>query len=235
MVDYSCAIKLSTPICVISFDNRSRDEVLKISACLEEHFPHSVAKAIVKQAEEQKAAIHLESEGHSAVYLAIGGKLAGMICVEDPVRLDARDTIEELRTLGLANIIMLTGDGEAAAKAACEALGIKQYYAQVLPENKVDVSIAMKDGSDIAKEVADITLLSENLDGLITIRRLSQELFARIHKNYRFIIGVNTSLLLLRIGGVIQPSASAVLHNTSTMMLSGMSMRRYLTDHGEDS
>jgi len=351
MVDYSCAIKLSTPICVISamheaakhkmlvkggryleayanadtivfdktgtlteacpkvakvvpFNNRTRDEVLRISACLEEHFPHSVAKAIVKQAEAQnlshreehadveyvvahgissmlydqrvligsghfifddesipitdndRAIIDQESEGYGAVYLAIGGSLAGMICVEDPVRLDAKNTLDALRLQGIKHIVMLTGDGKAAAKSACETLGITEYYAQVLPEDKArivrsfkeqgrtvimvgdgvndspalscaDVSIAMKDGSDIAKEVADITLLTETLDGLVTLRHLSQSLFWRIGRNYRFILSVNTALLLLGISGVIKPSTSAVLHNTSTMLLSGMSMRPF--------
>lgn len=354
MVDYSCAIKLSTPICVISamheaakqrilvkggkylevfanaetivFDKtgtltqacprvakvvpcggRSRNEVLKIAACLEEHFPHSVAKAIVKQAETEnlshkeehaeveyivahgissmlygervligsahfifddegttmpeaeKDMIESETEGYSVVYLAIGGELAGMICVEDPVRTEAQNTLDLLRELGMEHIIMLTGDGEAAAKAACETLGITEYYAQVLPEDKAgivrslkeqgrtvimvgdgindspalssaDVSVAMKNGSDIAKEVADIALLSENLDGLITLRHLSKALFKRIGSNYRSILGVNTMLLLLGIGGVLQPSASAFLHNASTMLLSGMSMRPYLSE-----
>ena len=357
MVDYSCAIKLSTPICVISamheaasrrilvkggkyleafanadiivfdktgtlteacprvskavpFKNYARDEILKTSACLEEHFPHSVAKAIVRQAEaeglqhreehaevdyvvahgissvlhgkrvligsghfvfddegvpvsdEERELISRETEGCSAVYLAIGGELAGMICVEDPVRLDARHTLDKLRSLGINRAIMLTGDGEAAAKAACQAVGITEYYAQILPEDKAeivsslrayghtvimvgdgvndspalscaDVSVAMKDGSDIAREVADITLLSESLDGLVTLRLLSGALFERINKNYRCILGVNTSLLLLGIGGVITPAASAVLHNTSTMLLSAMSMRPYLTDKAE--
>jgi len=354
MVDYSCAIKLTTPICIISamheaakqrilvkggkyleayanadmiifdktgtltaacpkvakvvpFGERTREEVLKISACLEEHFPHSVAKAIVRQAEDEnlphreehadveyivahgissmlhgervligswhfvfddegipvndheKAMIDTESEGYSTVYLSIGGKAAGMICVEDPVRLEARRVLAELRALGIERVVMLTGDGEAAAKAACEALGITEYYAQVLPEDKADivrsfreqghtvimvgdgindspalscadVSVAMKDGSDIAKEVADITLLSESLDGLVKFSWLSKTLFERIHKNYRFILGFNTSLLLLGVGGVVMPSTSAVLHNASTMFLSGMSMRPYLAD-----
>lgn len=354
MVDYSCATKLTTPICVISamhqaakqrilvkggkyleayanadtvifdktgtltaacptvakvvpFGDRSREEVLKIAACLEEHFPHSVAKAIVRQAEsenlkhreehaeveyivahgissmlygervligswhfvfddegvmvtdEEKAIIDAESEGYSTVYLSVGGKAAGMLCVEDPVRLEAKHVVAELKALGIERIIMLTGDGEAAAKAACESLGITEYYAQVLPEDKAgivrslkeqgrtvimvgdgvndspalsnaDVSVAMKDGSDIAKEIADITLLSENLDGLLTLRRLSKSLFERVHKNYRFILGFNTSLLLLGASGAIMPSTSAVLHNASTMLLSGMSMRPYLTE-----
>ena len=356
LVDYSCAIKLTTPICVISamhqaanhrilvkggkyleacangdtvifdktgtltaacpkvtkvipFGGVSRDEALKISACLEEHFPHSLAKAIVRQAEaenlqhreehaevqyvvahgissllhgkqvligsghfifddmgipvteEEKAVIALESEGCSTVFLSIGGSLAGMLCVEDPVRQEARHTLEQLRRYGIERIVMLTGDSQAAARAACRALGITEFHAQVLPEEKADivrclkkqghtvimvgdgindspalscadVSIAMKDGADIAKEVADITLLGENLDGLVTLRRISTALFKRISKNYRFILRFNTLLLLLGITGTVAPGTSAVLHNVSTMLLSGMSMQSYLTDCG---
>jgi heavy metal translocating P-type ATPase len=351
MVDYSCAIKLTTPICVISamreaanrkmlvkggkhleafaladtivfdktgtltvaspkaekvvaFDGFTTDEVLRISACLEEHFPHSVAKAIVRQAEEQnlhheeehadveyivahgissilngervligsahfifddegiplgdkeKAIIEKESGGYSVVYLAVGKRAAGMICVNDPVRTEAKDVLAKLKNLGLKRIIMLTGDGEAAARNACEALGIDEYYSQVLPETKAevlrylrdsghtvimvgdgvndspalscaDVSVAMKDGADIAKEVADITLLSEKLDGLVELRVLSNRLLERIHTNYRAILGFNTVLLLLGLGGAITPATSAVLHNLSTLALSGASVRQF--------
>ncbi|MCL2227735.1 MAG: heavy metal translocating P-type ATPase [Oscillospiraceae bacterium] len=348
-VDYSCAIKLTTPICIISamheaakhrilvkggkhleafahadtivfdktgtltlacpkvakvipFGGLSRKEALKISACLEEHFPHSVAKAIVNQAkteklghrekhaepeyivahgissmlygkrvligswhfltvdegieitDEEKAVIESESEGFSTVFLAMGGKLAGMICIEDPVRPEVRDVLQQLRKFGIQHIIMLTGDSEAAAKSACAEIGITEYYAGVLPEGKADiirnlreqgrtvimvgdgindspalaqanVSVAMKDGSDIAKEVADISLLSENLNGLITLRQMSRELLRHVNRNYRHIVGFNTALLLLGAAGLIQPSTSAVLHNASTMLLSGLSMK----------
>ncbi|MCL2238760.1 MAG: heavy metal translocating P-type ATPase [Defluviitaleaceae bacterium] len=351
MVDYSCAIKLTTPICIISamreaanrkilvkggkhleafaladtivfdktgtltvaspevekvvaFDGFNPDEVLKISACLEEHFPHSVAKAIVRQAEKEnlhhaeehadveyivahgissilngekvligsehfifddegiplsdteKAIIEKESDGYSVIYLAAGGKAAGMICVNDPVRTEAKAVLDTLRKLGMKRIIMLTGDGEAAARRVCETLGIDEYHSQVLPESKAeilrslrgsghtvvmvgdgindspalscaDVSVAMKDGADIAKEVADITLLSETLDGLVELRILSNQLLNRIRVNYRAILGFNTLLLLLGIGGAITPPASAVLHNLSTLALSGLSVRRY--------
>jgi len=351
MVDYSCAIKLTTPICIISamreaanrkilvkggkhlemfsladtivfdktgtlteaspkvakvvaFEGFTTDEVLRLSACLEEHFPHSVAKAIVRQAEaenlhhkeehadveyivahgissilngervligsehfifddenipllgKERAIIDKESESHSVVYLAVGGKPAGMICVNDPVRADAKDVLNALRSLGIKRIIMLTGDGEAAARNACETLGIEEYRSQVLPEDKADilrslresghivimvgdgvndspalscadVSVAMKDGADIAKEVADITLLTESLDGLVELRILSNRLLERIHMNYRAILGFNTILLLLGIGGAITPSTSAVLHNLSTLALSASSVRRY--------
>jgi len=351
MVDYSCAIKLTTPICVISamreaanskilvkggkhleafanadtivfdktgtltaacpevakvvpFGSRSREEVLRISACLEEHFPHSVAKAIIRRAEiegldhkeehadlqyivahgissmlndervligswhfifedeaipieaEHKRIIEAESEGYSVIFLAIGGRAAGMICVEDPVRMEAALALENLRNLGINRIVMLTGDSESAAKTVCQKLGITEYHASLLPEDKAsiirryreagqtvimvgdgindspalscaDVSVAMKDGADIAREIADITLLTENLDGLITLRQLSTALFGRIHKNYRFIVGFNTALLLLGLGGTISASTSALLHNSSTLALSGLSMRPY--------
>ena len=349
-VDYSCAIKLTTPICIISamheaarqrilvkggrylesyahadtivfdktgtltvacphvekvipFGEISRDEVLRLSACLEEHFPHSVAKAIVNQAEvenlkhreehaepeyivahgisskvqgkrvligswhfitedegvivsdDEVATIDSESAGYSKIFLAIDGKLAGMICLNDPVRPEAKNVLAKLRSLGLKHIIMLTGDSEAAAKNACETLGITEYYASVSPERKskiiqelkkqgrtvimvgdgindspalaeADVSVAMKDGSDIAKEVADISLLSENLDGLPLLRQMSCDTFKQIQSNYRNIVAFNTSLLLLGAFGAISPSTSALLHNASTIMLSGLSMKR---------
>lgn len=349
MVDYSCAIKLSVPISVVSamreaashkimvkggkflenfaeadtivFDKTgtltqacpqvaeviavndfSKDYVLKTAACLEEHFPHSVAKAIVAKAleeglhhEEEHAeveyvvahgiaskigdnraiigsahfvfddegikfdgrkrnALEKKINGRSAVYLAIGDKLAGAICINDPVKEEAADVLKELRKYGVNNIIMLTGDSESAAKSACEELGIDSYRAQVLPEDKAsviesikseghkvimvgdgvndspalsaaDVSVSMKDSSDIAKEVADISLLSANLHSLVTLRKLSMEVMKKINKNYRFIIGFNTMLLALGITGVITPQTSAICHNMSTMGISALSMR----------
>ena len=351
MVDYSCAIKLTTPICIITAiresankrilikggkhleafamsnvlifdktgtltaacpnvakvipaDGRNRDDVLRVSACLEEHFPHSVAKAIVRQAEEENLQhreehadveyvvahgisstlggervligskhfifedenipwpakeglmMETEAEGYTAVYLAIGGKWAGMICVEDPVRKDAKYVLDALKTMGFSRIVMLTGDGDLAAKSVCETLGINEYRSGMLPEEKAafvreckengdivimvgdgindspalslaDVSVAMKDGSDIAKEVADITLLDDNLDGLITMRLMSRDLLTRIQRNYHLILGFNTSLLVLGLAGVISASTSALMHNVSTMALCGASMRPF--------
>ncbi|MCL2201902.1 MAG: heavy metal translocating P-type ATPase [Oscillospiraceae bacterium] len=348
-VDYSCAIKLTTPISIISamqtaanqhilikggkfleafanadtivfdktgtltnacpnvakvipFGRRKRETVLKMAACLEEHFPHSVAKAVVRQAEieklghreehaepeyivahgisskvkdkrvligswhfitedegvtvtdEQMAVIKSEGEGYSSIYLAVDGKLAGMLCIDDPVRSEAREVLDKLRSSGIEHIIMLTGDSAPAAKIACAKLGITEYYAGVLPEGKADiiralkdegrtvimvgdgindspalaqadVSVAMMDGSDIAKEVADISLMAENLDGLVTLRNLSQNVFAQINSNFSAIVAFNTALLLLGAGGLIQPTTSAALHNTSTMLLCGLSMR----------
>jgi len=179
-----------------------------------------------------------------------------MICVEDPIRYDAKKVLKQLKKLGISRTIMLTGDGEAAALAAAEALGIEEYQSQMLPEDKAafvqnlkqaghrvimvgdgindspalscaDVSVAMKDGSDIAKAVADITLLSDDLSGLVKLRKLCNSVFARIHRNYGIILGVNTGLLVFGIAGTITPATSAVLHNAGTMFLCGDSVRSY--------
>ncbi|MCL2619098.1 MAG: heavy metal translocating P-type ATPase [Defluviitaleaceae bacterium] len=351
MVDYSCAIRLSTPICimtsiknasnrrilikggkhiesfatanvavfdktgtltwscptvakVVPFEGYERSEVLKISACLEEHFPHSVAKAIVRRAEaenlehqeehadveyivahgiassigedrvvigsrhficdhegvplsdENAAVIERETQGYSTVYLAIGGKAAGCICVQDPPRPEAARVLDNLAELGLDRMIMLTGDSEAAAKIVAEELGIKEYRSQMLPEQKAlfvkelkdagntvimvgdgvndspalsqaDVSVAMKDGADLAKEVSDIVILDENLEGLVVLRKLSNELIGRVNGNYKVIVGFNTSLIALGLGGLLPASVGAVLHNLSTMFLSWFSTRPY--------
>jgi heavy metal translocating P-type ATPase len=352
MVDYSCAIKLSSPICVISamreatnysimvkggkhlenyaqadtiifdktgtltntcpkltkvipFNGYDRDTVLKISACIEEHFPHSIARAVVHQAEieglnhEEEHAdveyivahgiatqlngertligsshflfedekiqvdddireiIKQEEKGCSVLYLSIGSKLVGMLCITDPIREEAVDVIKELKRNGFKRIIMLTGDSESAAKAACEQLGITEYRAQVLPEDKAnvvsslkqgghkvvmvgdgindspalavaDVSVSMKSASDIAREVADISLLSEDLMSLITLRKLSSGLFERIKSNHGFIVTFNTMLIIGGICGTLTPATSALLHNLSTTAISGLSMRPFL-------
>ena len=354
MVDYSCAIKLSTPISIISamreassrgfvvkggrylesvshadtivfdktgtltnscptvekvlsFGEYTSDEILKISACLEEHFPHSVAKAIVKSAkakqldheeehaeveyvvahgiatmlhgkraiigsehfvledenipitDEQKSVIENECEGFSVIYLAIGGVLSGVICISDPPRSEAHEAIQLLRESGIDNIIMLTGDHEGAAKRTADMLGIDNFRAQVLPEDKAtiieelknegrtvimvgdgindspalalsDVSIAMKDSADLAREVADVTLLSGDLRDLALLRKLSSSLFRRIKRNYTFIMAFNSLLILLGLKGTITPSASSLLHNSSTMLISANSMRPLLND-----
>lgn len=348
MVDYSCAIKLSTPIAVISaireaavhditikgckyleafsnadtivfdktgtltnaeptlekivsFGKYSEEEILKIAACLEEHFPHSVANAVVNAAnergiahleehtevnyvvahgisttlhgkkaiigskhfvvedehitvtDEQEELINEKSGACSVLYLAIGDELVGVLCISDPPRADARDAITELKSLGINNIVMLTGDSYKAAKMTAEQLGITEYKYQVLPEDKhkyiedlkekghcvimvgdgindtpalaaANVSVAMNDASDIARETADITIKDSSLNQLARVRILSKELMERIHKNYRFILGFNSSLLLLGFMGVITPSLSALLHNASTMMICAKSM-----------
>jgi heavy metal translocating P-type ATPase len=352
MVDYSCAIKLSTPISVISamqeasnhkimikggkyiesyaqadtivFDktgtltisspkvakvipcgNYDRNEVLKVSACIEEHFAHSVAKAIVDQAADEKLKheeehadveyilahgistsfrgqktmigsahfifedenvpltkeneklIEEQTKGYSTIYLAIGGKLEGIICIEDPVRPEAKEVISKLKDLGIENVVMLTGDSENAACSVAKELGISEYRSQVLPEDKAkiieeikkegrkvimvgdgindspalsvaDVSVAMKDSSDIAREVADISLLSPDLNNLVTIRILSQKMLDKIQDNYGTIVAVNTSLIGLGIFGIITPSISSLIHNLSTVVIGALSTRPLL-------
>lgn len=350
LVDYSCAIKLATPIAVISamklaasrrilvkggkffeiiaeadtivfdktgtltvaqptvsrviaIDGYERTEVLRLAACMEEHFPHSVARAVVRAAKEEDlhheeehadveyivahgiathihgkrailgshhfifederipACAEIDSEigGDSAIYLAVDGKLAGVICIQDSPRPEAASTIAKLRELGIQNVIMLTGDSESAAKLVCEQLNIDKYYAQILPEDKAaiieeikakgctvimvgdgindspalaaaNVSVSMKDSSDIAREVADITLLDSDLSQLVTARLLGQNLLKRIQNNFNFIVTFNTALLILGIGNVLSPTTSALLHNLSTLGISAASMRPCLTE-----
>ena len=348
MVDYSCAIKLSTPIAVISaikeaadddvtvkggkyleeyaladsivFDKTgtltnaepvlekvialgdySEAETLKIAACLEEHFPHSVARAIVKGAadrdidhaeehaevqyivahgisttlhgkraiigsrhfvcedegieitDEQQAEIDEKSGACSVVYLAVGNKLTGALCISDPPRPEAEEAVKQLKEAGITNIIMLTGDSAKAAEITAQKLGISDFRAQVLPEDKhryvqqlkehghrvimvgdgindapalaaANVSVAMSDASDIAKETADITVRGADLTQLAAIRQLSEKLMHRINSNYRFILLFNSMLLLSGAFGLLQPSASALLHNASTMAICAKSM-----------
>jgi len=357
MVDYSCAIKLTTPISVISamreasnnkimvkggryleamaqadtivFDKTgtlteatptvskvvpckgySRAEILRTSACLEEHFPHSVARAVVQKALDENlrhdethaeveyivahgiattiegrravigshhfvfedenipytddldALVKAEVGGDSVIFLAIGGQAAGFICINDPPRDGTADVIRGLKNLGISRIIMLTGDSEATARVVAHQLGIDEYRSQVLPEDKsnivktlktgghkvimvgdgvndspalaaADVSVSMKDASDIAKEVSDITLLRSNLSSLLTIRILSQRLLTRIHRNYRFILLFNSGLLALGLFGTITAGTSALLHNSSTILLSAGSMRPLLKEKDE--
>ena len=288
---------------VVSFNGYERDYVLKTAACLEEHFPHSVATAVVNKAseenllhdeehaeveylvahgivtklngeraiigsahfvfedegielsEEQTAEIKEKSCGNSSIFLAIGSKLAGMIVIDDPVRDDAAEIISMLRSKGINRICMLTGDAEAAAARVAKQLGLDMYVSQVLPEHKseyikalqanghkvimvgdgvndtpalaaANVSAAMSDGSDIAREVADITLCNDDLTGLVAVREISTRLMERIHGNYRFIVGFNAALIILGIAGVITPAASALLHNGSTMLISAKSMTK---------
>lgn len=355
MVDFSCAIKLTTPLSVISamreasdhrmmvkggkflenyaiadtivFDKTGtltnaspkvvevipmskrygRDELLRMAACIEEHFAHSIATAIVKQAEEeglkheedhseveyivahgivtqyddkraligsahflfddekvkvtktQQKRIDKEVKDHSVVYFAIDGKLEALICIEDPVRVEAKYVIEELKELGIKNIVMLTGDSESGAKSIANALGIDKYESQVLPEDKsriveklkeegktvimvgdgindspalavADVSVSMKNSSDIAREVADISLLSDDLYDLVTLRKLSTGMFDKIYTNYHGIVAVNSTLIALGILGTITPATSSMIHNLSTMLFGVMSTRSVLDE-----
>ena len=357
MVDYSCAIKLSTPIAVISaikeaadnkitikagkyleafasantivfdktgtltnaeptlekvvsFGEYSENDILRIAACLEEHFPHSVANAVVIGAAqrglshieehtqvnyivahgisttlhgkravigskhfvvedenvritpEQQEKINEKSGACSVLYLAVGGELVGALCISDPPRKEAKRTIELLKSYGIKNVVMLTGDSHKAAKATAEMLGITEYKYQVLPEQKhgyvemlksegnkvimvgdgindtpalvaADVSVAMSDASDIARETADITITNSDITELVHIRILSELLMKRINKNYRFIVGFNSALLLSGLIGIITPSLSALLHNASTMLICAKSMSP-LIDEDDD-
>ena len=191
---------------------------------------------------------------YSVVYLAIDNKLEGIICINDPVREEAKDVIEELKRLGIENVIMLTGDSESGAKSGAEALGITEYRSQVLPEDKAsiveslkeegrtiimvgdgindspalaaaDVSVSMKNSSDIAREVADVSLLSDDLYDLVTLRRLSVGMLNKIDTNYHSIIAINGSLIALGMFGIITPSTSSLIHNLSTMLLGALSTR----------
>ena len=194
--------------------------------------------------------------------MGIDNKLEGIICINDPVRKEARDVIEELKKLGIENVIMLTGDSESGAKSSAEALGITEYRSQVLPEDKAsiveslkeegrtiimvgdgindspalaaaDVSVSMKNSSDIAREVADVSLLSDNLYDLITLRKLSVGMLNKIDTNYHSIIGINGSLIALGMFGIITPSTSSLIHNLSTMLLGALSTRSVLKEPRE--
>ena len=194
---------------------------------------------------------------YSHLYLAIEGRLAAVICIEDPLREEAREVLFDLRELGLKKIVMMTGDSERTAAAIAARTGVDEYYSEVLPEDKArfvekekaagrkvimigdgindspalsaaDVGIAVSDGAQIAREIADITITADDLYQIVTLKRLSDALMKRIHSNYRWIVGVNAGLILLGVGGLIQPATSALFHNTSTLLISLKSMRNLL-------
>ena len=293
---------------VVSFsETKSPDELLRIAACLEEHFPHSMAKAVVDAAREKyldheemhskveyivahgisttingkKAIIgsyhfvfedensiipegmeekfrHLPEE-YSHLYLALEGVLAAVICIEDPLRPEAAEIIRQLKKTGLKKIVMMTGDSERTAKAIAKKVGVDEYYAEVLPEDKAnfvekekvegrkvimigdgindspalsaaDVGIAISEGAEIAREIADITVAADDLAEILVLRMLSNRLMKRIHKNYRFIVTFNAGLILLGVGGILQPTTSALLHNTSTLYIGLKSMGNLLDE-----
>ena len=293
---------------VVSFsETKSPDELLRIAACLEEHFPHSMAKAVVDAAKEkhldheemhskveyivahgisttingEKAIIgsyhfvfedensiilegmeekfrHLPEE-YSHLYLALEGVLAAVICIEDPRRPEAAEIIRQLKKAGLKKIVMMTGDSERTAKAIAKKVGVDEYYAEVLPEDKAnfvekekaegrkvimigdgindspalsaaDVGIAISEGAEIAREIADITVAADDLAEILVLRMLSNRLMKRIHKNYRFIVTFNAGLILLGVGGILQPTTSALLHNTSTLYIGLKSMGNLLDE-----
>ena len=293
---------------VVSFsETKSPDELLRIAACLEEHFPHSMAKAVVDAAREKhldheemhskveyivahgisttiegkKAVIgsyHFVFEDENSVipkgmeekfsrlpaeyshlYLAVEGVLAAVICIEDPLRPEAAEIVRQLKKAGLKKIVMMTGDSERTAKAIAKKVGVDEYYAEVLPEDKAnfvekekaegrkvimigdgindspalsaaDVGIAISEGAEIAREIADITVAADDLAEILVLRMLSNRLMKRIHRNYRFIVTFNAGLILLGVGGILQPTTSALLHNTSTLYIGLKSMGNLLDE-----
>ena len=354
MVDFSCALKLSMPIAVLSamkeassyklsvkggrfleavseaetvvfdktgtlthaaprvvdvvtFGGRNEEDMLRLAACLEEHYPHSMAKAVVAEAErrnlrheerhsrvdyivahgvsssvdgekvvigsqhfvfEDEHCVIPEGEQprfdalpgeYSHLYLGISGVLAAVICIEDPLRDEAREVIDGLHALGIPKLVMMTGDNAATARSVAAAVGVDEFYAEVLPEDKAnfiraeraagrkvimlgdgvndspalseaDAGIAISDGAAIAREVADITVGADDLYSLITLKRLSDALMARIHGNYRKIISFNFMLICLGVAGILPPATSALLHNISTLMISLKSMTNLLDE-----
>ena len=286
---------------IVPFGGRDPQEMLRLAACLEEHYPHSMANAVVEEArtrglsheeyhsqvqyvvahgissmvEGEKVLIGsahfvFEDEGcrvpegedekfrtlspaYSHLYLCIAGELAAVICIHDPLRREARDAVAALHACGIGKVVMMTGDNRQTAQAVAREVGVDAVYAEVLPEDKAafirsekaaghtvimvgdgvndspalseaDAGVAISTGAAIAREIADITIASEDLFELVTLRRLSQALMARIHRNYRFIVGFNLSLILLGVAGLLPPTTSALLHNMSTLGISLKSM-----------
>ncbi|MBO6148904.1 MAG: heavy metal translocating P-type ATPase [Lachnospiraceae bacterium] len=348
MVDFSCALKLSMPVAVLSamrqagnlsitvkggkyleavsdattivfdktgtlthacpkvagvvpFNGENAEEMLRLAACLEEHFPHSIANAVVKDAKSRGLSheeMHTEVKyvvahgiastvdgknvligsrhfifedescaiadgdrekydsldpAYSHLYLAIGGILSAVILIDDPMRPEVPHIVEGLKALGFENIVMMTGDSRRTAERIASEAGVSDYYAEVLPEDKAafiekehaagrkvvmvgdgindspalsraDAGIAISDGAQIAREVADITISSDSLNALLDLKSISNGLIKRVEWNYRFVVGFNLALILLGIGGVLTPSASALLHNASTIGVTLYSM-----------
>lgn len=354
MVDYSCALKLSVPLAVLSaikearsygisikggkfmeavseadtivfdktgtltyavprlmdviaFGGKDPDEMLRMAACLEEHYPHSMANAIVRGAMEkglhheelhtkveyivahgvsshvgdkkvvigsyhfvledehctipagEEARLAEINESYSRIYLAIDGELSAVLCIFDPVRKEAAEVIDSLHQLGIRTVCMMTGDSERTAANVAKQLGLDHYQAEVLPEDKAqyvkdrrkaghkvimvgdgindspalseaDVGVAIGSGAAITREIADITISADDLRELVVLRRLSRALMQRIHGDYRFIVGFNSLLIALGIGSIITPSTSALLHNSSTMVIGVRSMTNLLEE-----
>lgn len=296
-----------TVVEVIPFDDRSPDELLRIAACLEEHFPHSMATAVVVEAmkrglvheelhtkveyivahgisstindkkiiigshhfvfedegavvpEDKKEQFEQLPEQYSHLYMAMDGKLVAVICIEDPLRVETADVIRELKHLGIHKVVMMTGDSERIAANIAQKAGVDAYYSEVLPEDKAnfveqekkaghkvimvgdgindspalsaaDVGIAISDGAEIAREIADVTIAADDLREIITLKKISNALMKRIDRNYKVIVGFNTALILFGVGGVLQPTMSALLHNTSTILISLKSMENLLEE-----
>ena len=358
MVDFSCALKLSMPVAVLSamrecqdhhitvkggkfleaisnadtlvfdktgtltkavptvvdvvtFGGSSKDEMLRIAACLEEHYPHSIANAVVAEA-AKRGLVHEEmhkeveyvvahgiastidgekvvigswhfvfedekcvvpdgqqekldsiSKEYSRLFMAISGKLAAVICLEDPLREESVDVIEKLHKAGFGNIVMMTGDSKHTARNVAAKIGVDSYYAEVLPEDKArfvkdaknaghkvimigdgindspalseaDAGIAISEGAQIAREIADVTISEDDLYQLVTLKQISDKLMNRIRFNYRFVIGFNLSLIGLGLASVLTPATSALLHNGSTIVLGLHSMTNLLPDNQQE-
>ncbi|MCI6540437.1 MAG: HAD-IC family P-type ATPase, partial [Bilophila wadsworthia] len=352
MVDFSCALKLSMPLAVLSamrecgsyhitvkggkyleamakadtivfdktgtlthatpmvarvvpFGGRDERSVLCVAACLEEHYPHSMANAVVKEAlrrgishEEMHSEVEyvvahgiasridgekvvigsyhfvFEDEGcvipageqerfdalppeYSHLYLAMGGTLAGVVCVADPLRVEASAVLNSLRKLGISKAVMMTGDNERTAAVIAKEVGVDEYFAEVLPEDKArfveqekaagrtvvmigdgindspalsaaDVGIAISDGAAIAREIADITIAADDLFELVLLKMTANGLLKRTDGNYRFVLGFNGTLIVLGAAGILPPATSALLHNLSTLGISIRSMTNLL-------
>lgn len=303
VLDKTGTLTHATPVVadVISFGHHEKDEMLRIAACLEEHFPHSMANAVVRAAhskslqheemhsrvdylvahgiasqvddqrviigsahfvfEDEKCTIPPGEQArfdaldpqYSHLYLAIGGELAAVIYIADPLRDEARDVIEQLRKLGIRRTVMLTGDSERTAAAIAAQVGVDEYHSEVLPEDKANyvqaerdkghtvlmlgdgindapamsaasIGVAIDDGAAIAREVADITIAGQSLYELVILRRLSTALLNRIQSNYHFVIGFNGALIALGAAGLLPPATSALCHNASTIGVSLHSM-----------
>ena len=343
MVDFSCALKLSMPLAVLSamrecgashitvkggkyletlskadtivfdktgtltratpkvvkvvpFSGCSESEVLQLAACLEEHFPHSMANAVVREAKERGISheeMHSEVEyivahgiasrvsgervvigshhfvfedehctipederekfdnlepAYSHLYLAASGHLAGVICIADPLRPEASRVLRALRGLGITNTVMMTGDSERTAAAIAKQVGVDQFFAEVLPEDKAvvmigdgindspalsaaDVGIAINSGAAIAREIADVTIKADSLEELVALKAIANSLQKRVHANYRFVLTFNSALIALGALGILQPASSAMLHNLSTIGISLKSMTNLLPEN----
>ena len=215
------------------------------------HFVFEDEGCVVPEAEQEK--FNALPEEYSHLYLCIAGRLAAVICISDPLRKEAKDAIQALHACGISKVVMMTGDSRRTAEAVAREVGVDQFYAEVLPEDKAnfvrkekaagrkvimigdgvndtpalseaDVGIAINTGAAIAREIADVTIASEDLFELVTLRKISQALMGRIQRNYRFIVGFNLMLIVLGVTGVIQPTTSALLHNASTLGISLDSM-----------
>lgn len=293
---------------IVPFSEYSENDLLRIAACLEEHFPHSMAKAVVDAAKERHLSheeMHskveyvvahgisssiddkkvligsshfiFEDEGctipseyqdrydslkpeYSHLYLAIEKQLVAVICIEDPLREEATEMVRDLKKAGIRKVVMMTGDSERTAAAIAKRVGVDEYYAEVLPEDKAnfvekeksegrkvimigdgindspalsaaDAGIAISDGAEIAREIADITIAADDLREVVTLKLLANAMMKRIHMNYRNIVGINSGLILLGVTGIVQPTVSALLHNASTLMISLGSMKNLLDEN----